>query len=87
MAYRKRKDRHKRERSKDRDGNEGRRRFRPCKCVHMCIQITCFIMTALEQPRRVSDLHTPAKHLALAYVFVTFWVTLRTSLPGREITF
>ncbi len=45
----------------------------------------CFIIKALEQPRRASDPHTPAKRLALACVFVTSWVTLRTSPWGTGI--
>lgn len=110
MAYRKLRDKHKKERSKGQEGNECRRWFRGSQtCRHFaktyyatahysskCIILRhfrlllfhnhsiCFIITALEQPRRALDLHTPAKHLALAYVYATSLVTSKTSLRGRE---
>lgn len=50
-------------------------------------EITSFCVfhyKVLEQPKKASDRHTPAKHHALAYVFVTCWVTLRTFLWGEK---
>lgn len=43
-----------------------------------------FVITASEQPRRESDLRTPAKHLALACVCATSWLTLRSSPQGMK---
>lgn len=110
MACRKLRDKHKKERSKCREGSEGRMRLsgysyhwvRPPNILHrdkkhasgsysVWIIVVfrspqfdlCLTITALEQPRRALDPLIPAKHLALAYEYVTFWVTSRTSLPGR----
>lgn len=101
MDYRKLRDKHKKERSKDRGGQPcqhfAKRYYATVHCSQnkfiyfnsfIFFNIThfgfCFIITALEQPRRALDLHTPAKHLAPAYVCVTSWVTLRTSLWSRD---
>lgn len=89
MACRKLKDKLKKERSKvqtDPGSLNVPKRFEYKWSIQTCYRNTCFLLTALEQPRRASDLLTPAKRLALAYVCVTFWGTLRTSLPGRVIT-
>lgn len=55
MAYRKLKDKHKKERSKGREGGEGRRIFRVSQtCQHFALALYCIIVSV---PCLVCSLH------------------------------
>lgn len=89
MAYRRVKDKHKKERSKGWGGFRVSPQFcqklRNAPILQFCnYSLVFFTTTALEPPRRALDLHILAKHLALACACVTSWVTLRTSPPGMD---